>query len=131
MKIYDNVKVFQSLKPAVYTTDSAGQSFVDTLGYHDGMLAVSSGAITGTGSDIYTVTVFEGDATASMAAVSGFALTITGTETNTTKMLRIADLNVTRKRYLQARLTCSATTISVAAAANFVLGMKDSNPVNS
>lgn len=130
-KIYDNVKTLISLEPGVYTTDTAGQQYVDTQGYRDAKLDVVAGAITGTGTDTYTVTLFEGDTTASLAT-TGISVTFTGTgsQAKTVRSARVSDLNVTRKRYLQARLTCSATTISFAGSAVIVLGEKDSNPVN-
>lgn len=133
-KVFDEVKVVQSLKPAVVTTDTAGASYVDTIGYRDGMLVVSSGAITATGTDLYTMTVFEGDTTASMAT-TGISVTFgyvsAAAEANTVKVVRIPSLNTTRKRYLQARLTCSATTISFAGDANIALGFPASGPANS
>lgn len=131
--LFDNVKVVQSLKPSVLTTDTAGATYVDTLNFHDGMLIVSSGSITATGTDLYTVTVFEGDTTASMTTTGisvTFGYVAAVNEGSLVKVARIADLNVTRKRYLQARLTCSATTISFAGSANIALGMGGSNPVN-
>lgn len=128
--LFDNVKVIVSVKPQVATTDTTGV-IVDTLGYHDGMLIVSSGAITGTGTDIYTVTLWENDSnTTSGATTTSVVLTFTGSQTTLTQVARIADLNVTRKRYVYAKLTCSATTISFAGAANIALTNKDSNPVN-
>lgn len=128
--VYDNVKIVNSLVPAVVTTATAGSLYVDTLGYHDGMLIVTTGAVTSTGSDLYTVTVWEGDATSSMAATT-ITATVGGTTAGSTvAVARISDLNVTRKRYLQARLTMSATTISFAGSATFALTNKESNPVN-
>jgi hypothetical protein len=127
---YDNVKIVNSLIPAVVTTATSGSLFVDTQGYHDGMLIVTTGAVTSTGTDTYTVTVFEGDTTASMLATT-IAATVGGTTANSTvAVARITDLNVVRKRYLQARLTMTATTISFAGSAVFALGNKESNPVN-
>jgi len=129
-KLYDNVKVIVSLIPAVVTGATAGSGYADTRGYRDGMLIVTTGAVTSTGTDLYTVTVWEGDTTASMSATS-ITATVGGTTAgSTTAVARIADLNVTRKRYLQARLTVSATTVSFAGSAVFALGQKDSNPVN-
>lgn len=134
--VYDNVKVLTSLKPAVVTTDTTGATIIDTLGYNDGMLIVNSGAITATGSDIYTVTVWEGDAntttgmtTAAIAVTFGFVAG--ASESSTTKAARIADLGVTRKRYLVAKLTCSATTISFGGSAMIAMGNADSGAVNS
>lgn len=130
-KILDNVKTAISLEAGVYTSDTAGQQYVDTKGYRDGAIVVAAGAITGTGTDVYTVTVFEGDTTASMTT-TGITVTFTGTgsQAKTVRSARLADLNVTRKRYLQAKLTGSATTYSFAGAAVFELGSASSNPVN-
>lgn len=130
-KVLDNVKTLISLEAGTYTTDTAGQQYVDTKGYRDGALVVAAGAIIGTGTDTYTVTLFEGDATASMTT-TGITVTFTGTgsQAKTVRSARIADLNVTRKRYLQAKLTCSATTISFAGCAVIELGLGASNPVN-
>ena len=130
------MKTLISLEPGTYTTDTAGQQYVDTKGFDDGVLVVVAGALTATGSDVYTVSLFEGDATSSMTAVATTsvpAVTFTGgvsSQQKTVRISRIADLNVSRKRYLQAKLTCSATTISFAGSAVIELGMAASNPVN-
>lgn len=132
--LYDNTKVYTSLKPAVVTTDTAGATYVDTLGYNEAMLIVNTGAITATGSDLYTITVFEGDATASMASATisvTFGYVGGVNESSSTKVARISNLGTTRKRYLQAKLTCSATTISFGGSALIALGEPDSGPANS
>lgn len=132
-KLYDNVKHVISLRTAVVTTDTAGQAYVDTKGYRDGLLIVPTGAITATGTDVYTLTVYEGDTTASMTT-TGISVTFgyvsAAAESNTVKVARIADLNVTRKRYLQVRLAASATTVSYGGAGIIALGSPASAPVN-
>lgn len=132
--LYDNTKIVKAMVPAVVTATTTPANFIDTLGYNDGMLIVSSGAVTGTGTDVYTASILEGDVTSSMAAVSGLSLTFAfvsaAFESSTTKVLRIVDLGVTRKRYLQFVLTASATTVSFAGSAQFALGAPDSAPVN-
>lgn len=129
-KVLDNVKTAISLEAGVYTAAQAGQQYVDTKGYRDGALVVPAGAITGTGTDVYTVTLWEGDTTASMAATSiTVTFTGTGSQAKTVRSARIADLNIVRKRYLQARLTVSATTVSFAGSAVIQLGSASSNPV--
>ena len=132
-KLFDNVEVVLSLRSATVTTDTAGQAYVDTKGFRDGMLVVNAGAITATGTDVYTATVYEGDTTASMSATSiavTFGYVSAAAESNTVKVARISDLNVTRKRYLQIRLAASATTISFAGGGVILLGEGDNNPVN-
>lgn len=125
----------KALVPVVLSASSTPAQYIDTQGYNDGMLIVSSGAITATGTDVYTVSVLEGDATASMTTVSGVSLTFgfvsAAAEANTTKVARLADLGVTRKRYLQFAIVASATTVSFAGCANFALSNPDAGPVNS
>lgn len=136
--IYDNTKVKIGMIPVVLSATSTPVQFIDTLGYNDGMLIVSSGAVTATGTDIYTVSVLEGDATASMATVTNLSInTLTfgfvsgAAESSTVKVLRIPDLGVTRKRYLQMTIVASATTVSFAGSAQFALSNPDSGPSNT
>lgn len=133
--VYDNTKIVKGLAPVVLSASSTPVNFIDTIGYNDGMLIVASGAMTATGSDVYTISVLEGDVTSSMTTVSGITLTfgfVSGaSEAATTKVARISGLGVTRKRYLQAAMVASATTVSVALDIQFALGIPDAAPVNS
>lgn len=130
-KVYDNVKMERSLDPDVRTTATVGEAIIDTKGYSDGMLVAIAGDITATtGDGGYTVTVYEGDTTASMSATT-IKVTFSNGDGNSVKVARIANLNTERKRYLRADLGGTATTYSFEGGAVFALGNKDSNPVNS
>lgn len=132
MKLFDNVKPICSLDSDVYTTDTTGQDTVDTRGYSDGMLVVTAGDITGTGTDVYTVTVMEGDDTSTLAS-TGISVTFTGADapSNSIESARISGLNLNRKRYLRADLSASATTVSWEGSAVVLLGEADQNPVDN
>lgn len=129
MKVFDNILVIPSLVAATRTADANGTG-VDTKGYSDGMMVVSVGDLDlASGDETYVVNLEESDDNSTFAAVSGFSITMTAD--NTTKELRIPDLNVTRKRYLRAVLDVGGTTPSIPGVALFVLGEKHTGPVGN
>lgn len=126
--LFDNTKVLASLVPAVRTTNTNGTG-IDTQGFVDGMMVVSAGDIdTTSGDETYVVNLQESDDNSTFTTVSGFSVTITAD--NTVGLLRIPELNVTRKRYLRAALTVGGTTPSFPAGSLFLLNGGDSGPVN-
>jgi len=129
-KIFDNIKVLASLVPATRTADANGTG-VDTQGYSDAMMIVPVGDIDlADVNETYVINLEESDASGSgYVAVSGFSVTITAD--NAVGVLRIPELNVTRKRYLRAVLDVGGTTPSIPAAAVFLLGEAYTGPVNS
>jgi hypothetical protein len=129
-KLFDNVKVLASLVPAVRTADANGTG-VDTQGYENAMLVVNVGDIDLASADeTYVVELQESDDNSSWSSsISGFNITITAD--NEVDMVRIPELNVTRKRYLRAVLNVSGTTPSAPIAALFLLGGGVSAPANS
>lgn len=130
--LFDNIKSFPSLRPATYSASTTGQDYVDTQGYDDGMLVVSAAAIGTTTGDTYTIQVLECDTTnGTYATASGVAVTFTASDDNEVHSARIANLNTTRKRYLRADITCSATTASFIGSAQIILGGNASNPVDN
>lgn len=132
MKLFDNIKPNLSLRPGTYSASTTGQSYVDTLGYSDGMLVVIGGAIGTTTADTYTFAVLESDTTAgTYTTASGVSVTFTASDDNEVHSCRISNLNTTRKRYLRADITTSATTASFVGSALIVLGEKDSNAVDN
>lgn len=130
-KLFDNIKAVYTLDAEVYTTDTTGTDYVDSVGYGDGMLLVAAGDIATTTGDIYTVTVTECDTTNGSYTTTGISVVFQNTEDNTVKVARIADLNLTRKRYLRADLTATGTTLSWEGAAVILLGEAASGAVNS
>lgn len=129
MKLFDNVKVAASLVPAVRTADANGTG-VDTQGYENGMLVVNVGDIDlADANETYVIELEESDDNSTFTDVTGFDVTITAD--NETDMVRIPELNVTRKRYLRAVLNVGGTTPSIPVDAFFLLGGKASGPVNS
>ena len=121
MRVFDNIEVKQSLVPAVITSTTNG-SAVDTLGYHDGMVEILAGTIdVSSGNETYAFSVeHSDDGSTGWTAVSG--LTNTVTANNQTKEIRLAELNLTLKRYLRVVATLGGTTPSFAGAACVVLG---------
>jgi hypothetical protein len=131
MKLFDNIKPVYSLDAEVYTTDTTGTDVVDTLGYGDGMLLVVSGDIATTTGDVYTITVKECDTSTGTFATTGLAVSYSNTEDNSVKTARISGLNLTRKRFLRADMTCTGTTLSWEGAAVIILGEPASGPVGN
>lgn len=128
-KLFDNVKALASLVPAVRTADANGTG-VDTQGYENAMLLVSVGDIDLASADeTYVIELEESDDNSSWTDVSGHDVTITAD--NEVDQVRIANLNVVRKRYLRAVLNVGGTTPSCPVAAIFLLGGGDFGAVNS
>lgn len=130
-KLFDNVKPVYTIDAEVYTTDTDGTDVVDTLGYGDGMLLVVSGDIATTTGDVYTITLKECDTSTGTFTTTGIAVSYSNTEDNTAKSARIAGLNLNRKRFLRADLTCTGTTLSWEGAAVILLGEPASGPVGN
>lgn len=117
-----------SLVPATRTADTNGTG-IDTQGFVEGMLVVTAGDIDTTSTDeTYVVNLQESDDNSTFVTVSGMSVTITAD--NTVGLLRIPELNVTRKRYLRAALDVGGTTPSIPGGAIFLLNGGDSGPVN-
>lgn len=135
-KLFDNVKVNQSLDVEAYTGETTGAQVVDTQGFNDGMLVVAAGDITCTTGNSYTIEVMECDTTDGEFVSTGISVVFSGASgalagQNGTKQARIPELNVARKRYLRADLTCTATTTAWEGGAIILLAGKDSGPVNT
>ena len=132
-KLFDNIKAVYTLDAETYTAVTVGAHVVDTQGYGDGMLVALAGDITNTTGDTYTVQVLECDTSTGTFTTTGIELTFTGggSIANTLQVARIAELNVTRKRFLRADLTCTATTTSFEGAAVILLGEGSTGAVNS
>lgn len=128
--VFDNILVQSSLVPATRTASANGTA-VDTKGYSDGMLVVSAGDIDLASADeTYVFTVEESDdGSTGWTAVSGISVAITAD--NQVKEARLADLNLTRKRYLRAVLTVGGTTPSIPGVASIVLGRGASGAVGN
>lgn len=131
-KLFDNISAAVSIVPAVYTADVAYGSAlaVDTLGYNDAMLVVAAGDIDlASANETYAVKVYECDTTGGTYVDTGIVATVTAD--NTTKVARVSQLNVVRKRFLKAVLDVEGTTPSFPGTAVFLLGEAYSGPVNT
>lgn len=127
-RVFDNVKMVQSLVPAVRTADANGVG-VDTQGYEQAVLLVPAGAIdTGDADETYVIELEESDDNSSWSDVADHDVTITADDE--TDMVRIKNLNVTRKRYLRAVLNVGGTSPSFAGGAIFLLEGGPSGPEN-
>lgn len=130
MKLFDNTKALASLVPAVRTDDADGDA-VDTQGYRDGMLVISVGDLdTGDGNETYAFHIEESDdGSTGWTDVSGATATVTAD--NEVAVVRVAELNVARKRYLRAVLDVGGTSPSCPCSAVFQLGEAYAGAVNS
>lgn len=131
MTVFDNIKVTPSLAVAAARTADANGTAVDTKGYTNGMLVVDGTDIDLANADeTYAVKVQESDdGSTGWTDVSGATTSITAD--GQVKEIRLAELNVTTKRYLRAVLDVGGTTPSFLGAAYFVLGGKASGPVDN
>lgn len=128
-RVFDNIEVKASLPLATITATTNG-SGVDTLGYTDGMVQIVAGAIDlASGNETYTFSVEESDDNSTFTAVSG--LTTTVTANSQLKEIRLAELNLTRKRYIRVVGTLAGTTPSFAGVGLVVLGNKQNAPVGN
>jgi len=109
--VYDSVKALYSHRP-VTATASANGTGVDTIGYQDAMLTLEVGTVSGT-SPTLAIKLQESDDNSSFSDVTGATLT-TVTATGNSQIMRISNLNTTRKRYLRAVATIGGTTPSFA-----------------
>jgi len=125
--VYDSVKALYSHRP-VTATASANGTGVDTIGYQDAMLTLEVGTVSGT-SPTLAIKLQESDDNSSFSDVTGATLT-TVTATGNSQIMRISNLNTTRKRYLRAVATIGGTTPSFAFATEFLLTGAASNPTN-
>ena len=137
-KLYDNVGAQQSLDAEAYTAATTGGHVIDTQGYRDGMLVVAVGDITCTTGDEYRVKVFECDTSTGTFSDSGIYVSFTGATGTAAgqnaaaiKVARIADLNVTRKRFLRVDLAMTATTTAWEGAGIILLAENVSGAVNN
>jgi len=131
-KLFDGINPVYALDAEAYTTDTTGTDVVDSQGYGDGMIVALSGDVTGTGTDVYTVTLKECDTTDGTFTSTGISVAFSGAnQSNLVKSARVPELNLERKRYLRADLTCSATTVAWEGAVVLLLGEKFHGPVNS
>lgn len=137
-KLFDNVAMHQSLVAEAYTAATEGANVVDTQGYSDGMLVVAPGDITCTTGDTYRLKVMECDTSNGTFSDTGIYVDFTGASgaaagqnSAAGKVARIADLNVTRKRFLRVDLAMTATTTAWEGSGIILLGNKINGPVNS
>ncbi len=135
MKLFDNISTQRALDPDVRTAVATGEKVVDTQGYRDGMLMGVVGDMTCTTGNSYTLTVMECDTSTGTFTSSGISVVFSGANdaaaANQTKVARIAELNVVRKRFLRVDLTCTATTTSFEGGAVILLGGAYAGPINS
>ena len=126
--VYDNVKALFSIRPVTATATQTGTG-VDTLGYGgDAMVTLEVGTVSGT-SPTLNVKIQESDDNSSFSDITGATFTQV-TATGNSQVLRITNLNSTRKRYLRAVGTIAGTSPSFAFGVEFLLGNAYSNPVN-
>jgi hypothetical protein len=135
MKLYDNVSAQRALDPDVRTAAATGEKVVDSQGYRDGMLVAVAGDVTCTTGNSYTITVMECDTSTGSFTTTGISVVFSGADdaaaSNQTKVARLPELNVVRKRFLRADLSCTATTTSFEGGAIILLSEADGGPVNS
>lgn len=135
-KLFDNISAQESLVVEAYTGATTGATVIDTQGYEDGMLLAVAGDITCTTGDTYRIQVMECDTSDGTFVTTGIYVDYTGASgaaalQNTAKVARIAELNVTRKRFLRVDLLLTATTSAWEGGGVLLLGDKISGPINS
>jgi len=128
MYVKDEVKAVELIAPAVYTADKNDGTILDTLGYDNGMLVVSTGAVLTTSDRTYAVEVFESGA----ADMTGETIVTTLTTAVTVTGLLVVELgqlNRRTKRYLRAKINVGGGTPTITAGVLF-LGAAQELPAN-
>lgn len=126
--IYDNTKVLSSLVPAVRTASANGTG-VDTAGYTEGMAVITAGDLDlASGNETYAFSIEDSADNSSFAAVSG--LTTTATADNDIKLIRLAGIGTSLRRYVRVVATLGGTTPSWPGNATIHLSGAYNNPVN-
>jgi hypothetical protein len=129
MRLFDNVAALFSFRPAAVTTTTNGTA-VDTLGFNDGMVVLEVGAVSGT-TPTMTVTIEESADGATGWTATGLSFTQV-TAANNTQVLRLAELNVVRRRFVRAVATIGGTTPSFTFGCEVLLGDRAiGNPINN
>lgn len=116
----DNIKVMQSLVPAVRTASANGTG-VDTMGYNTAVAVINAGDIDLANADeTYAFKVQDSADNSSFADVAG--LTTTVTADNDVKKIAINGLGTSIRRYVRVVATLGGTTPSWPGSAVIVLG---------
>lgn len=128
IKLFDNLKPLFTFRPAAVTATANGTG-VDTQGYDDAVVLLEVGAVTGTTPSM-TVKIQESDDNSTFADVTGATFTAV-TAANNSQILRLTELNVTRKRYVRAVATISGTTPNFTFGCEVIMGGYISGAINS
>lgn len=128
IKLLDNIKASFSFRPQALTATGNGTG-VDTQGYDDAMVVLETGAVSGTTPSM-TVKIQESDDNSTFTDITGATFTAV-TASNNSQVLRVTELNITRKRYLRAVATISGTTPSFTTACEILLGGGYQGAVNN
>lgn len=126
--VYDAIKALFTLRPQTATSTVNGSS-VDTLGYNSAAFILEVGAVSGTSPTLDVKIQESADGSTGWTDVSGATFTQV-TAANNSQILRVEDLNNTRKRYLRAVATIAGTSPSFALACEALLGRAYVEPVN-
>jgi hypothetical protein len=118
-KLFDSIKSSFTIRPVTATATATGTG-VDTQGYFDAVAVLEVGAVSGT-TPTLNVKIQESDDNSSWADVSGATFTQVSAS-NSSQVLRLSELNVTRKRYLRALGTIAGTTPSFAFGVQLLMG---------
>lgn len=128
MKLFDNIKAAFTHRPQRATSSQNGTG-VDTQGYRDAMVVLEVGTVSGT-SPTLDVKLQESDDNSTFTDISGATFTQV-TASNSSQVKRLAELNVTRKRYVRAVATIAGTTPSFDFATEILLGESYKGPINN
>jgi hypothetical protein len=116
----DNIKVMQSLVPAVRTASANGTG-VDTMGYNTAVAVINAGDIDLASTDeTYAFKVQDSADNSTFADVTGLTTTITAD--NEVKKIAINGLGTSIRRYVRVVATLGGTTPSWPGSAVIVLG---------
>lgn len=126
--IYDNVEIKEALSPDVRSADADGIA-VDTKGFHDGVCVfLADNLDTADGTETYTLEIEESDdGSTNWTNVSALDTTIVDGVT----VVRLANLNTTRKRYIRPVLNVGGDSPSIEGGALILLGESEGGPVRS
>ncbi len=133
MDISDNILVKQGLVPGNYTSNQSSPGSVDTQGYHNAAVVVTTGSVDGSdGDETYDIEVYEAD-NSGMSSASKIA-TVSFDDNSSdenVELVRLDEVSVARERYIETRLVTGGTSPSIDLGIAVLLGDAVNAPVGN
>ena len=128
-KLFDNLKQLFTFRPASVTATANGTA-VDTQGYMDGAVVLEVGAVTGTAPTL-DVKMQESDTSGGTYTDITGAVFTQVVASNSSQIIRLAELNVGRKRFIRAVATIAGTGPNFTFGCEVLLGNSFAGAINN